>query len=101
MTKHYDKGTWYKEPNSIAELRPKMSERSVYYGDEEHTGRRAYVMWCPEREEYFVEMIHAAGHYELRGMGIHSESYSGDCAENFVMGWGEFTDEYILSRQES
>ena len=78
-----------------------MEELSVYFGTDEHTGRRAHVMWCPDKKGYFVEMLHASGYYELRNMGPHSESYAEDCAENFVMGWGEFTDEYILSRQES
>ena len=55
-------------------------------------------MWSPDKKGYFVEMMNAAGHYELRNMGPHSESYAEDCAENFVMAWGEFTDEYILSR---
>ena len=76
-----------------------MEELSVYFGDGNHKGRRAHVMWCPDKKGYFVEMLHASGHYELRNMGPHSESYAEDCAENFVMGWGEFTDEYILSRQ--
>ena len=30
------------------------------------------------------------GRSELRGMTIHNESYAEDCAENFVMGYGEF-----------
>ena len=76
-----------------------MEELSVYFGDGNHKGRRAYVMWCPDKKGYFVEMMNAAGHYELRNIGPHSESYAEDCAENFVMAWGEFTDEYILSRQ--
>ena len=76
-------------------------ELSVYFGDGNHNGRRAYVTWWPDGIEYFVKMMNAAGHYELRNMGPHSESYAEDCAENFVMGCGEFTDEYILSRQES
>ena len=31
------------------------------------------------------------GRSELRGMKIHSERYAEDCAENFVMGYGEFS----------
>ena len=52
------------------------------------------------KKEYFVDM-RKDGYSELRSMSRHSERYAEDCAENFVMGWGEFTDEYILSRQES
>ena len=78
-----------------------MEELSVYFGDGNHKGRRAHVMWCPDKKGYFVQMMHAAGYYELRNIGPHSESYAEDCAENFVMAWGEFTDEYILSRQQS
>ena len=76
-----------------------MEVLSVYFGDGNLKGRRAHVMWCPDKKGYFVEMMNAAGYYELRNMGQHSESYADDCAENFVMAWGEFTDEYILSRQ--
>ena len=30
------------------------------------------------------------GFSAIRGMKIHSERYAEDCAENFVMGYGEF-----------
>lgn len=41
------------------------------------------------KKMYYVDM-QMDGRSELRGMTIHSERYAEDCAENFVMGYGEF-----------
>ena len=37
-----------------------MEALSVYFGDGNHKGRRAHVMWCPDKKGYFVEMMNAA-----------------------------------------
>ena len=34
--------------------------------------------------------MYKEGFSELRSMSRHSERYAEDCAENFVMGYGEF-----------
>ena len=64
-------------------------EVSIYYGSDEHQDRVAKVLWDDERKEYFVDMK-KDGFSAIRGMKIHSERYAEDCAENFVMGYGEF-----------
>ena len=66
-----------------------MIELSVYQGSEKYSDRTAKVLWDDERKEYFVDMK-KDGFSAIRGMKIHSERYAEDCAENFVMGYGEF-----------
>ena len=66
-----------------------MKELSTYYGSDEYSDRIAKVFWDMNKKEYFVDMK-MNGRSELRGMRIHSEQYAEDCAENFVMGYGEF-----------
>ena len=66
-----------------------MKELSTYYGSDEYSDRIAKVFWDIDKKEYFVDMK-MNGRSELRGMRIHSERYAEDCAENFVMGYGEF-----------
>ena len=66
-----------------------MKELSTYYGSDEYSDRIAKVFWDMNKKEYFVDMK-MNGRSELRGMRIHSERYAEDCAENFVMGYGEF-----------
>ena len=66
-----------------------MKELSTYIGSEEYDDRIAKVLWDDERKEYFVDMK-KDGFSAIRGMKIHSERYAEDCAENFVMGYGEF-----------
>jgi len=66
-----------------------MKELSVYQGSEEYSDRIAKVLWDTDSKEYFVDMK-MEGRSEIRGMKIHSERYAEDCAENFVMGYGEF-----------
>ena len=66
-----------------------MKELSTYYGSDEYSDRIAKVFWDIDKKEYFVDMK-MNGRSELRGMKIHSERYAEDCAENFVMGYGEF-----------
>ena len=67
-----------------------MIELSSYHGSEEYSDRTAKVLWDVERKEYFVDMK-KDGFSAIRGMNIHSERYAEDCAENFVMGYGEFS----------
>ena len=66
-----------------------MKELSSYHGSEEYSDRTAKVLWDTDSKEYFVDMK-MEGRSEIRGMKIHSERYAEDCAENFVMGYGEF-----------
>ncbi len=66
-----------------------MIELSSYHGSEEYSDRTAKVLWDTDKKECFVDMK-MEGRSELRGMKIHSERYAEDCAENFVMGYGEF-----------
>ena len=66
-----------------------MKELSTYHGSDEYSDRVAKVLWDTNKKEYFVDM-QMEGRSELRGMKIHSERYAEDCAENFVMGYGEF-----------
>ena len=66
-----------------------MKELSTYHGSDEYSDRIAKVLWDIDKKEYFVDMK-MEGRSELRGMKIHSERYAEDCAENFVMGYGEF-----------
>ena len=67
-----------------------MKELSTYHGSDEYSDRVAKVLWDTNKKEYFVDM-QMEGRSELRGMKIHSERYAEDCAENFVMGYGEFS----------
>ena len=64
-------------------------EVSIYYGSDEYQDRVAKVLWDDDKKEYFVDM-RKDGYSELRSMSRHSERYAEDCAENFVMGHGEF-----------
>ena len=66
-----------------------MIELSSYHGSDEYSDRVAKVLWDTDSKEYFVDMK-MEGRSEIRGMKIHSERYAEDCAENFVMGYGEF-----------
>ena len=66
-----------------------MQELSEYFGSEEYSDRTAKVLWDDKKKMYYVDM-QMDGRYELRGMTIHSERYVEDCAENFVMGYGDF-----------
>ena len=66
-----------------------MIELSSYHGSDEYSDRTAKVLWDTDSKEYFVDMK-MEGRSEIRGMKIHSERYAEDCAENFVMGYGEF-----------
>ena len=67
-----------------------MKELSTYLGSDEYSDRIAKVLWDDKNKEYYVDMK-MDGCSELRGMKIHSERYAEDCAENFVMGYGEFS----------
>ena len=66
-----------------------MIELSTYIGSEKYSDRIAKVLWDDKKKVYYVDM-QMEGRSELRGMRIHSERYAEDCAENFVMGYGEF-----------
>jgi len=66
-----------------------MIEVSEYFGSEKYSDRTAKVLWDDTKKEYFVDM-RKDGYSELRSMSRHSERYAEDCAENFVMGHGEF-----------
>ena len=66
-----------------------MKELSEYFGSEKYSDRTAKVLWDDSKEEYFVDM-RKDGYSEIRSMSNHSERYAEDCAENFVMGYGEF-----------
>ena len=66
-----------------------MIELSSYHGSDEYSDRIAKVLWDDDKKEYFVDM-QKIGYSELRSMSRHSERYAEDCAENFVMGHGEF-----------
>ena len=67
----------------------KMKELSTYLGSDEYSDRIAKVLLDDKKKMYYVDM-QMDGRSELRGMRIHSERYAEDCAENFVMGYGEF-----------
>ena len=67
-----------------------MKELSTYLGSDEYSDRTAKVLWDADKKEYYVDM-QMDGRSKLRGMKIHSEQYAEDCAENFVMGYGEFS----------
>ena len=67
-----------------------MIEVSEYFGSEKYSDRIAKVLWDDTKKEYFVDM-QKSGYSELRSMSNHSERYAEDCAENFVMGYGEFS----------
>ena len=66
-----------------------MKELSEYFGSDKYSDRTAKVLWDDTKKEYFVDM-QKSGYSELRSMSRHSERYAEDCAENFVMGYGEF-----------
>ena len=66
-----------------------MKELSTYLGSDEYSDRIAKVLLDDKKKMYYVDM-QMDGRSELRGMRIHSERYAEDCAENFVMGYGEF-----------
>ena len=66
-----------------------MIELSTYIGTDQYVDRIAKVLWDTDKKEYFVDM-RKDGYSELRSMSRHSERYAEDCAENFVMGYGEF-----------
>ena len=68
----------------------KMKELSTYLGSDEYSDRIAKVLLDDKKKMYYVDM-QMDGRSELRGMTIHSERYAEDCAENFVMGYGEFS----------
>ena len=67
----------------------KMKELSTYLGSDEYSDRIAKVLLDDKKKMYYVDM-QMDGRSELRGMRIHSERYAEECAENFVMGYGEF-----------
>ena len=67
-----------------------MKELSTYLGSDEYSDRIAKVLWDDEGQRFYVDMK-MEGLTELRGMESHSERYAEDCAENFVMGYGEFS----------
>ena len=67
-----------------------MKELSTYLGSDEYSDRIAKVLWDAEGQRFYVDMK-MEGLTELRNLGQHSESYAEDCAENFVMGYGEFS----------
>jgi hypothetical protein len=67
----------------------KMKELSTYLGSDEYSDRIAKVLLDDKKKMYYVDM-QMDGRSELRGMTIHSERYAEDCAENFVMGYGDF-----------
>ena len=51
-----------------------MRELSCFYGHDEYEDREAYVRYCPDRNEYFVDMIQTdelgnRSYSELRSMG--------------------------------
>ena len=69
-----------------------MKELSTYHGSDKYQDRIAKVLWDDETKEYFVDM-QKDGFSELRSMNPHNERYAEDCAENFVMGYGEFNSE--------
>ena len=66
-----------------------MIELSTYIGSDQYDDRIAKVLWDDKKKEYYVDM-YKEGFSELRSMSRHSERYAEDCAENFVMGHGEF-----------
>ena len=66
-----------------------MIEVSEYFGSEKYSDRTAKVLWDDTKKEYFVDM-RKDGYSELRSMSRHSARDAEDCAENFVMGHGEF-----------
>jgi|TARA_B110000263_G_C14836104_1_gene297581 hypothetical protein len=66
-----------------------MIELSAYYGSEQYDDRKATVLWDDVMKEYYIDM-RKEGFSKMLGMSRHSEQYAEDCAENFVMGYGEF-----------
>ena len=61
-----------------------MKELSKFYGDGIHRGRNARVLY--DGGVFYVEMKQGLAHTETRSMGIHSEQYAEDAAENWVLG---------------
>ena len=66
-----------------------MKELSTYMGSDEYSDRTAKVLYDNQKKEFYVDM-RMDGRSEIRGMKYHNERYAEDCAENFVMGYGEF-----------
>ena len=66
-----------------------LIEVAEYFGSEKYSDRTAKVLWDDSKKEYFVDMK-KDGYSELRSMSRRSERCAEDCAENFVMGYGEF-----------
>ena len=62
-----------------------MTLVSTFWGDED---RRAEVH--KNKLGFFVNMFIKDVFHETRPLYDHSESYAEDCAENFVMKWGEW-----------
>ena len=67
-----------------------MKELSTYMGSAEYSDRTAKVLYDNQKKEFYVDMK-MDGRSEIRGMKIHNEQYAENCAENFVMGHGEFS----------
>ena len=67
-----------------------MKELSTYIGSDHYSDRIAKVLWCSETKTYYVNM-EKTDFSEIRGMAIRNEGYAENCAENFVMGYGEFS----------
>jgi hypothetical protein len=64
-------------------------ELSTYTGSDNYSDRTAKVLWDDVQKKYYVDM-NKSGFSEIRTMDIHNKTYAEDCAENFVMGYGEF-----------
>ena len=64
-------------------------ELSTYTGSDNYSDRTAKVLWDDIQKKYYVDM-EMLGRSEMRCMENHNERYAEDCAENFVMGYGEF-----------
>ncbi len=68
-------------------VRTKSNDRielSTYWGDDEFSYRKAYVM--KNSHGYYVDMWEHEQLIESRSLYEHSERYAEDCAENYVMG---------------
>ena len=70
-------------------MEAQLIELSTYIGSDQYDDRIAKVLWDDKKNEYYVDM-YKEGFSELRSMSRHSERFAEDCAENFVMGYGEF-----------
>ena len=67
-----------------------MRELSCFYGHGKYEDREAYVRYCPDRNEYLVDMIQTdelgnRSYSELRSMGYYKRQYDENFAENFVI----------------